>query len=127
MLKPIYSIIVLLAFTAFATAAQSAPIKMSDSQLDGVVGGGGCDSTTPDTTTTTTTTTTKAKARGKGKSLAQAKAKAKKARIKGNNGWGNGADPSNPGSSKGKTAPSKLANGTAGPGVNTNPTRSTGR
>ena len=125
MFKPICSIIVLMAFTAIATAAQSAPIKMSDSQLDGVVGGGGCDHTTPDTTTTTT----KAKARGngKGKAQAQAQAKAKKARIKGNNGWGNGADPSNPGSSRGKTAPSKLANATAGPGVNTNPTRSTGR
>lgn len=45
----------------------------------------------------------------------------------GNNGWGNGYDLNNPGSDNGGTAPSKLANGTAGPGINTNPTTSTGR
>jgi opacity protein-like surface antigen len=45
----------------------------------------------------------------------------------GNNGWGNGTDGINPGSDNGGTAPSKLANGTAGPGINTNPTNSTGR
>ncbi|HEX2531211.1 MAG TPA: hypothetical protein VHK70_07025 [Burkholderiaceae bacterium] len=46
---------------------------------------------------------------------------------KGNNGWGNGADPTNPGSFSGATAPSKSANGTNGPGINTNPTFSDGR
>ena len=50
-----------------------------------------------------------------------------KGKIKGNNGWGNGFDPINPGSGKGGTAPSKTANGTAGPGINTNPTNSNGR
>lgn len=48
---------------------------------------------------------------------------------KGNNGWGNGADPSNPGSDNGGTAPSKTNNGSV-PGAgrpNTNPTGSTGR
>jgi hypothetical protein len=50
--------------------------------------------------------------------------------LKGNNGWGNGADPSNPGSDNGLTAPSKLANFNLPPGQdrpNTNPTGSTGR
>ncbi|MGH8809975.1 MAG: hypothetical protein ACREX0_19035 [Noviherbaspirillum sp.] len=50
--------------------------------------------------------------------------------LKGNNGWGNGADPSNPGSDNGLTAPSKLANFNLPPGQNvpnTNPTTSTGR
>lgn len=48
---------------------------------------------------------------------------------KGNNGWGNGADPTNPGSFKGKTAPSKSCNcsrPSAGK-INTNPTTSSGR
>ena len=50
--------------------------------------------------------------------------------LKGNNGWGNGADPSNPGSGSGATALSKLANFNLPPGqdkINTNPTTSTGR
>lgn len=48
---------------------------------------------------------------------------------KGNNGWGNGADGTNPGSSAGATAPSKLAgvNQTGLDKINTNPTTSTGR
>lgn len=48
---------------------------------------------------------------------------------KGNNGWGNGADPTNPGSFSGRTAPSKSSNSSvpsAGK-VNTNPTDSDGR
>ena len=48
---------------------------------------------------------------------------------KGNNGWGNGADPTNPGSFSGATAPSKSTNSSqpeAGK-VNTNPTDSDGR
>jgi hypothetical protein len=48
---------------------------------------------------------------------------------KGNNGWGNGADPSNAGSDNGGTAPSKSANASvpsAGK-INTNPTDSDGR
>lgn len=47
--------------------------------------------------------------------------------ICGNNGWGNGMDGNNPGSYHGGTEPSKAANDTAGPGINTNPTTSTGR
>jgi len=50
-------------------------------------------------------------------------------KLKGNNGWGNGADPSNPGSDEGGTAPSKTANASvpeAGK-INTNPTDSDGR
>jgi len=47
--------------------------------------------------------------------------------VCGNNGWGNGADGNNPGSDNGGTAPSKKANGTNGPGINTNPTTSSGR
>lgn len=49
--------------------------------------------------------------------------------VFGNNGWGNGSDPSNPGSDDGLTAPSKTANASvpeAGQ-VNTNPTTSDGR
>jgi hypothetical protein len=49
---------------------------------------------------------------------------------KGNNGWGNGADPSNPGSDNGLTAPSKSNNTNLPPGQNrpnTNPTGTTGR
>jgi hypothetical protein len=130
MLKSLCSIIVLMMFTASAAASQSPLLAkiMTDSQLDEVVGGDGC--FTPVTTTTNTNTTTNTKSKGTTKTAAKTTAKGKakgKNRIKGNNGWGNGADPSNPGSSKGKTAPSKLANGTAGPGVNTNPTKSTGR
>ena len=48
-------------------------------------------------------------------------------KVCGNNGWGNGTDGINPGSFKGATAPSKGTNGTNGPGINTNPTNSTGR
>lgn len=50
-------------------------------------------------------------------------------REKGNNGWGNGADPTNPGSFSGRTAPSKSSNSSvpsAGK-INTNPTDSDGR
>lgn len=47
---------------------------------------------------------------------------------KGNNGWGNGEDPTNPGSDHGGTAPSKNANGSTGPDRrNINPTTSSGR
>ena len=49
---------------------------------------------------------------------------------KGNNGWGNGADPSNPGSGSGLTGPSKTANNNLPPGQNrpnTNPTGTSGR
>ena len=48
---------------------------------------------------------------------------------KGNNGWGNGADPTNAGSFSGGTAPSKSTNSSqpsAGK-INTNPTDSDGR
>ncbi len=47
----------------------------------------------------------------------------------GNNGWGNGEDPTNPGSFSGATAPSKSINGSdpsAGK-INVNPTDSDGR
>ena len=48
---------------------------------------------------------------------------------KGNNGWGNGADGTNPGSNAGATAASKVAgvNQTGLDKINTNPTTSTGR
>jgi len=49
--------------------------------------------------------------------------------AKGNNGWGNGADPTHPGSFKGGSAPSKSCNcskPSAGK-INTNPTTSSGR
>ena len=53
---------------------------------------------------------------------------------KGNNGWGNGADPTNAGSGSGGTADSKIGYpaGTGGnlasaDKINTNPTTSTGR
>lgn len=49
-------------------------------------------------------------------------------RVKGNNGWGNGADPTNPGSFSGATAPSKSTNSSIpGGGINENPTTSSGR
>lgn len=49
-------------------------------------------------------------------------------RIKGNNGWGNGADPTNPGSFSGATAASKSINASIpGGGINENPTTSSGR
>ncbi len=49
--------------------------------------------------------------------------------AKGNNGWGNGADGTNPGSFAGATAASKSANESvpAAGKINTNPTTSTGR
>lgn len=49
--------------------------------------------------------------------------------MKGNNGWGNGADPTNPGSDKGATAESKVAgiNLPMANRINTNPTTSSGR
>jgi hypothetical protein len=49
--------------------------------------------------------------------------------LKGNNGWGNGADGTNPGSFNGATSDSKIAgtNLTGANSINTNPTTSTGR
>jgi hypothetical protein len=49
--------------------------------------------------------------------------------LKGNNGWGNGADGTNPGSAAGGTSASKLAGFNQGGlgKINTNPTTSTGR
>jgi hypothetical protein len=48
---------------------------------------------------------------------------------KGDNGWGNGADGTNPGSTAGATADSKVpgVNQTGLDKINTNPTTSTGR
>lgn len=49
---------------------------------------------------------------------------------RGNNGWGNGADGTNPGSAAGPTSLSKLAGDNLPPGqdkINTNPTTSSGR
>lgn len=80
--------------------ALAAPERMSSAQLDEVVAG--TDYTCPPPT----------------------------GKEKGNNGWGNGADPSNPGSGSGGTAPSKTNNTNLPPGQdrpNTNPTGSTGR
>ena len=48
--------------------------------------------------------------------------------VKGDNGWGNGADLSNAGSDNGGTAASKTANASIpGGGINQNPTTSSGR
>lgn len=48
---------------------------------------------------------------------------------RGDNGWGNGSDPTNPGSFSGGTAPSKSTNASAPEAgkINTNPTDSDGR
>ena len=46
---------------------------------------------------------------------------------KGNNGWGNGMDPTNAGSFSGATEPSKSCNCSTDGSINTNPTTSTGR
>ena len=50
-------------------------------------------------------------------------------KLKGNNGWGNGADPTNAGSFSGGTAPSKSTNSSQPDDgkINTNPTTSDGR
>jgi len=83
-----------------ALPAMAAPERMTSTQLDEVVAGGDCCCQPPPGT------------------------------EKGNNGWGNGADPSNPGSDNGLTALSKTANTNLPPGQiqpNTNPTGSTGR
>lgn len=79
--------------------AAATPAKMSNTELDRVVAGTDCPPPPPPPT------------------------------LKGNNGWGNGADPSNPGSDNGLTAPSKTANASvpAAGNVNTNPTTSSGR
>jgi hypothetical protein len=84
-----------------ALPALAAPERMSSAQLDEVVAGTDCTCGCP----------------GPGGE-------------KGNNGWGNGSDPSNPGSDNGGTAPSKTNNDNLQPGQNrpnTNPTGSTGR
>jgi hypothetical protein len=90
---------VIVASSAFAMSAFAAPKQMTNEMLDQVVAG-----STGDTCCDTCT-------------------------LKGNNGWGNGADGTNPGSDNGGTAASKLA-GTNQSGldkINTNPTTSTGR
>lgn len=84
----------------FALPAMAAPERMTSIQLDEVVAGTDCGCPPPT------------------------------GKEKGNNGWGNGADPSNPGSGSGRTAPSKTGNENLPPGQdrpNTNPTGSTGR
>lgn len=90
----------LLALTAMSAMAAAEPVRMIDSQLDQVVAG---------------------HLNGGGNPCGIVHPECA------NNGWGNGLDLTNPGSDNGATAPSKLANGTAGPGINTNPTTSTGR
>jgi hypothetical protein len=83
-----------------AMPAMAAPERMSSAQLDEVVAGTDCTCGCPVPGT-----------------------------EKGNNGWGNGEDPTNPGSDNGGTAPSKSNNGSV-PGAgrpNTNPTGSSGR
>lgn len=86
--------------SVIALPALGAPVRMSSAQLDDVVAGTDCTCGCPEPT------------------------------GKGNNGWGNGSDPSNPGSDNGGTAPSKTANDNLPPGQNrpnTNPTGSSGR
>ena len=86
--------------SVFSLPALATPERMSSAQLDEVVAG-------TDTCTCVPPPTGK---------------------EKGNNGWGNGFDPINPGSGSGGTAPSKSANGSTGPDRrNTNPTTSNGR
>ncbi len=80
--------------------ALAAPERMTSAQLDEVVAGTDCGCPPPT------------------------------GKEKGNNGWGNGSDPSNPGSDNGGTAPSKTNNDNLPPGQdrrNTNPTGSSGR
>ena len=85
--------------SVMALPALAAPERMTTAQLDNVVAGTDCGCPPPT------------------------------GKEKGNNGWGNGADPTNPGSDNGKTAPSKTANGSvSGAGrPNTNPPGSSGR
>jgi hypothetical protein len=87
--------------SVLALPALAAPQRMTTAQLDNVVAGTGTDCGCPPPT----------------------------GKEKGNNGWGNGEDPTNPGSFNGKTEPSKSTNGSvSGAGrPNTNPTGSTGR
>lgn len=87
-------------FAFLSVSAFAAPTKMNSDALDQVVAGtGDCGCPPPE------------------------------GKVKGNNGWGNGADPTNPGSDNGATAASKLAgtNLTSANKINTNPTDSTGR
>jgi hypothetical protein len=89
------------AFAFVAGSTFAAPVKLSKAQMDQVVAGWDyCVCCNPPPTA-----------------------------AKGNNGWGNGADPTNPGSFHGATSPSKIANASvpsAGK-INTNPTNSAGR
>jgi hypothetical protein len=77
-------ILPLVALLASTSLAVAAPVKMTDTQLDSVVAGW-----------------------NPGGNLCGASAF-----DCGNNGWGNGWDPTNPGSDSGATAPSKDNNGT---------------
>jgi hypothetical protein len=98
MLKTLGAIIVASALSSVAVAAQPKPL--TNSELDEVVAGWYDCCTCPPPPET----------------------------VKGNNGWGNGADPSNPGSDNGGTAASKTANASIpGGGINQNPTTSSGR
>lgn len=91
----------LLAATALSGVAVAEPVKMTDTQLDTVVAGW-----------------ENPGGNGCGNSAFDC----------GNNGWGNGWDPTNPGSDNGGTAPSKTL-GYNGPfdGINANPTTTNGR
>lgn len=109
MLKVLGSIVALSALVSLPAAAE--PRKMTSAQLDEVVAGTGYTPPPPPYCPPAPPTN----CRGG---------------VCGNNGWGNGADPSNPGSGSGGTSPSKLANFNLPPGaskINTNPTGSTGR
>jgi len=98
MLKTIGAFVVVSAMSSVAAAAQ--PKALSNSELDQVVAGGNdcCYCPPPEQ------------------------------KVKGSNGWGNGEDPTNPGSFHGGTEPSKSTNSSIpGGGINQNPTTSSGR
>ena len=88
------------ALVVAASAALAEPVKLTDQQLDAVVAGSGTDCV-----------------------------ECVPESGKGNNGWGNGADETNPGSDHGKTSLSKTRNNSvSGAGqTNINPTMSNGR
>jgi len=104
MVKILTTLSAIFAFLSVSAFA-AAPTKMNSDALDQVVAGtGDCGCPPPE------------------------------GKVKGNNGWGNGADPTNPGSDNGATAASKIGfpAGTGGNlisanKINTNPTGSTGR
>lgn len=96
MLKVLGSIVAVSALMALPATAQ--PLKMTNAQLDEVVAAGGYYPKPPDYCPPKHEPPTHPPTK-----------------TKGNNGWGNGADPTNPGSSRGATSASKLNDPTSTP------------